>query len=114
MIVEVSGAFPNLRYLLFQHGFKNGDRVMTANSLMLAFTFLFGRMPLLILLVLLSAAPTIFELIFKANTYGWVYYTFVVFEAVTFLFLFALNSYWAYAMVRMITKVLKGGSMPSE
>lgn len=32
----------------------------------------------------------------------------------TFLFLFALNSYWAYAMVRMITKVLKGGSMPSE
>lgn len=113
MSVEVSGAFPNLRYLLFQHGFKNGDRVMTANSLMLAFTFLFGRMPLLIVLVILSAAQEILSLFLKPDSYGWVYHTFVVFEAVTFLFLFALNIFWAYCMVRMITKVLKGGSMPS-
>jgi hypothetical protein len=114
MIIEVSGAFPNLRYLLFQHGFKNGDRVMTANSLMLAFTFLFGRMPLLIILIVLSAGSEIFSVFLKPDTYGWIYKTFVALEAVMVLSLFALNIYWAYAMVRMITKVMKGGSMPSE
>lgn len=34
--------------------------------------------------------------------------------SVLFLSLFILNIYWCYAIVRMVIKVLKGGSMPAE
>jgi hypothetical protein len=65
MTVEVSAAFPNLRYLLFQHGYTNKNMVVAINSILLAITFLFGRMPLLIFLILFSARKEVFGVYFN-------------------------------------------------
>ena len=113
MIVEVSGAFPSIRWLMFQHGFTNTNSLMTLNSMLLAFTFLFGRMPLLMVLIFKS---TLWEWlsVFTGEPRGWLYILFVVFCGITFCLILLLNFYWAYAMVKMVTKVLKGGSMPAE
>ena len=65
MTAEVSATFPNLRYLLFQHGYTNKNLVVTINSMLLAFTFLFGRMPLLVFLIFYSARKEVFVVYFN-------------------------------------------------
>ena len=50
MAIEISTPYPNIRYLLFQHGYKNASTLMSVNSFMLGITFIFGRMPLLIII----------------------------------------------------------------
>jgi hypothetical protein len=82
--------------------------------MLLAFTFICGRMPLFILLLFLSAVPQVTGILFGSQSYSFLYYCLVVFLSVLFLSLFILNIYWCYAIVRMVIKVLKGGSMPAE
>ncbi len=110
--IEISGMFPNTRYLLFQHGFTNTSRVQTLNSMLLAFTFIFGRMPLFAVLLLLSAIPTLWGIVFGHQGYSFLYYCLVAFMIVMFLLVFVLNIYWCYAIVKMVIKVLKGGGQP--
>ena len=111
---EISAPFPNIRYLLFQHGYTNSSNMHFYNSMFLALTFLFGRMVLFILILFLSAIPYTFKLLFAPGSYSVAYYSLVVFVSVLFLSVFFLNCYWAYAIVKMVIKVLKGGNLPSE
>lgn len=111
---EISAPFPNTRYLLFQHGYTNSSTMQMVNSMLLALTFLFGRMVLFILILFVSAVPETIELLFSPKSYSAAYYALVVFVSVLFLSVFFLNCYWAYAIVKMVIKVLKGGNLPSE
>lgn len=64
LFIEISGTFPCIRYLMFQHGFTNSHLLMTVNSLLLAITFVLGRMPALLYITIASVAGEVFK-IFK-------------------------------------------------
>lgn len=111
MAIEISTPYPNLRYLLFQHGYKNTSTLMSANSFMLGITFIFGRMPLLIIIAFYRGFPYMVKNYMNSSDYSLPYLIFIGVYCSIFLFILFLNCTWAFAIVKMMIKVFKSGGM---
>ena len=88
--------------------------MMTVNSMLLAITFLFGRMPVILYISFASLAPTIFMIFNNHQDHVKLYDIFVVVILLVFFILVGLNLFWAYAILKMIYKVLKAGNIPEK
>ena len=112
LFVEISTIFLSLRTLMFNHGY---DKIMfyNLNSILLFFTFLFGRVIYQVAITFMLALPKLYDEVDKKSmTYlkmaVCLQLALMVFGSI------ALNLYWFILMINTVMRALKRMSQPEE
>ena len=109
ILLEISTPFVCLRWLLFHHGYKGKSIAQASNSVLLFFTFIFGRVGFQSFVVHQFQMPWLVRMWWYTEGVLFSYKMLLVEMATAVLVNIVLNFYWSYLILRQVYRLLCNG-----
>ena len=109
ILLEISTPFVCMRWLLFHHGYKGKSIAQATNSVLLFFTFIFGRVGFQSFVVHQFQMPWLVRMWWYTEGVLFSYKMLLVEMAMAVLINIVLNFYWSYLILRQMYRLLCSG-----
>ena len=110
IFLEISGPFVNGRWLMFDHGIGSGTILQTINTVLLFFTFMFGRVVFQIFLVFTYCSPWVYYMLYDNPEVTTTYKIILCEMSLAIVINMILNFGWAWLIIRQVIRIITRGS----
>ena len=108
LFMEVTAPFTGLRWIFKEHGVKEGNLLMSINSVFIFLSFLFCRIVFQTTLFIVSIIPYYWWALFKAPDMTTGYLVTCAFMGATVFINYALNCFWMHLINKQVYRLIRG------
>lgn len=109
LFMEISTHFIATRWLLFDHKVVGGTFLQTLNTVLLAVTFIFGRVFFQIYVVIFYGSPWLRNALLTSGSYDKTYKAVLATFALSVFVNMILNFYWSWLIIKQILRMITRG-----